>query len=141
MQFREMIQSDVVFVAKHSISRSIFSKEPAVTDYSYCLEDNETILGVGGIRLINLTTAWAWLDITKFAEKHVIVFYRVIKDWMEFLCRQHKIRRLQIYVETDFPKAVKMAEHLGFHREHIMPKFIDDKPAYLYVQFFDLREK
>lgn len=137
MLFRELVQSDIDYMANHSVSRGIFSKMPQQTEFSFCLEDKGKILGVGGVRLINLTTSWAWVDLTHYAGEHIITVYRVIKEWMEILARDKGIKRLQAYVEVDFPKSKRMVEHLSFHQEHIMPKFVGEKSAYLYVRHFD----
>jgi len=135
MNFREMTQSDVEFMKEESLGRGILTKQPEVTDYTFTLEHEGKILGVGGIRLILPTTAWAWVDITKYAEGHMILGYRVIKKWMESLVAEHGIKRLQAYVEPDFPEGIRMVEHLEFERESILEKFLPDgRDAFLYVR-------
>lgn len=134
MNFREMIQSDVDFVKDHSVSRGIFYKQPEVTDFSYTLEHEGEILGIGGIRLINPTTAWAWIDMTHYAGNHIIAVYRVIKEWMDILCKEKGIKRLQAYIEMDFPEAIRMVRHLGFKEESVMKNFMGDKDAFMFVR-------
>lgn len=136
MIFRELTQTDIDAVKDKSISKGILHKQPETIDYNYALEHKGKVLGIGGIRLINETTTWAWVDMSKDAEEHIITVYRVIKEWLEILARDKRIKRLQAYVEVDFPKAVRMVEHLGFHQESVMPKFVGEKSAYLYVRFF-----
>jgi len=135
MEFRELKQEDIEAVKNNSISRGILSNQPEIVDYNYTLEHKGKILGIGGIRLINMTTAWAWVDLTHYAGEHIITVYRVIKEWMEILAKDKGIKRLQAYVETDFPEAVRVVEHLGFHQESVMPKFVGNKFAYLYTKF------
>ena len=132
MIFREMLQSDIDFVKDHSVSRGILGKQPERTDYCYALEHEGKILGIGGIRLINMTTAWAWVDITDCAGEHIIVGYRVIKEWMDILTKEKGIRRLQAYIDPDFPEAVRMIEHLGFEYEFTMKDFLPNGDAYMY---------
>lgn len=134
MKFRETTQADLDFVANNSVSRGICSKQPKSIDYCYTLEHEGKPLGIGGFRLINLTTAWCWVDMTHLAGGHIIVCYRTIKEWMAKFTEEHKLKRLQAYVEPDFPEAIRMVEHLGFERESIMKNFINDKDVYMYVK-------
>lgn len=136
MEFRELTQADIDVVKNNSISRGILHKQPEIIDYSYCLKHEGKVLGIGGIRFINQTTAWGWVDISKDAESRIITSYRAIKEWMEVLCRDKGIKRLQCYVEMDFPEAIRMVEHLGFEQESIMPRFVGEKSAYLCVKHF-----
>lgn len=137
MDFRELKQEDIEQLKGKSISKGILREQPETIDYSYCLEHEGKVLAIGGVRMINTTTAWGWVDISKESEGFIINVYRVIKEWMEILCKKKGITRLQAYVECDFLKAVRMVKHLGFHQENIMPCFVGRKSAYLYVHFFD----
>lgn len=137
MEFRELKQEDIEAVENDSISRGILSKQPETIDYSFCLEHEGKILGIGGIRLINLTTCWCWLDLTHYLSEHIVTAYRVISEWMEILAKDKGIKRMQCYIEVDFPESVRMVKHLGFAQESIMPKFVGEKSAYLYVKYFD----
>lgn len=134
MEFRETTQADLEYVADHSVSRGIQKYQPEQVDYCYTLEHEGQVLGIGGFRLINLTTAWCWVDITHLAKNHIIVCYRVVKEWMDIFVKEHNLKRLQAYIEMDFPQAVRMAQHLGFKKESIMKNFIGDKDAFMYVK-------
>jgi hypothetical protein len=136
MIFRQMNQKDVEYMKNHSVSRGILKNQPDNIDFCYALEHEGKLLGIGGLRLINPTTAWCWVDMSDNAEGHIITVYRTIKKWMYEFVELKKIKRLQAYIEPDFPKAVRMAQHLGFYKESIMTKFIGDKDAYLYVRIF-----
>ena len=107
-----------------------------MTEYSYSLEHEGKLLASGGFRLINLTTAWCWLDQTHHAGSHIQTMYRVIKEWIDIFVKDKGIKRLQAYIMQDFPEAIRLVEHLGFRRESVMQNFIDDKPAYMYVKFY-----
>lgn len=134
MNFRETTQEDLEFVANHSVSRGILKRQPECIDYCYTLEHEGKPLGIGGFRLINLTTAWAWIDMTDRVGGHLIPAYRVLKEWIEIFIKEHRIKRLQAYVEMDFPEAIRMVQHLGFEKESIMKNFIGDKDASMYVK-------
>ena len=131
-----MLESDVEFVANHSISRGIFHKMPERTEWSYALEHDGKVLGIGGMVMITPTVAWCWIDLTHYAAEHITSVYRVIKEWTEILAKDKGIRRAQAYVDCSFPEAIRTAQHLGFVRESVMPNFIDDKPAIMFVRFF-----
>ena len=134
MEFRQATQEDLAFVADHSISRGIQKLQPEQTEFMYTLEHNGDPLGIGGFRLINTHTAWCWLDMTDRAGGHIIVFYRVLKEWIDQFIADHKLTRLQAYVECDFNEAINMVQHLGFHKESIMKNFMGDKDAFMYVR-------
>ena len=136
MNFRETTQEDLVFVSNHSVSRGILKRQPECIDYCFTLEHEGNPLGIGGFRFINTTTVWCWLDMTDLAGTHIIVAYRVIKEWMEIFVKEHGIKRLEAYVEIDFPEAIRMVKHLGFHQESIMRSFVDDKDAFLFARIF-----
>lgn len=136
MKFRETTQSDFEYMKDHSISRGILKSQPNEIEFTYALEHEGKLLGIGGIRLINCTTAWAWIDMTTDVGNHIIVVYRVIKEWMEKLVEEKGLRRLQAYIEPDFPEAIRMAQHLGFHKESILERFLSDRDAYLFVRIF-----
>lgn len=136
MEFREMTKSDVEFVAKHSISRGVFGKMFRQTDFSWSLEHEGKILATGGIQLINPVAAWGWIDLTEYAQVRIFTVYRVIKEWMEKFCEDNKIKRLQAYIETDFPQAKRTVKHLGFEFESVMKNFMGDKDAHMYKRIF-----
>jgi len=134
MNLRNATEADLRFVAEHSISHG--PKEcPSSIDFVYALEHDGDLLGVGGIKLLNATTAWAWFDLTEYARHHMKDTYRVIRDWMEKLMKTHNLTRLMAAVECDFGEAIRTAEHLGFHIEGVMENFFGDKSAYCYAKF------
>lgn len=134
MQFKETTQEDLDFVAEHSVSRGIQKQCPEQIDYCYTLEHEGKPLGIGGFRLINTTTAWCWFDMTDLAGKHIVVCYRVIKEWADIFIKEHGIKRLQAYVECDFPEAIRMVQHLGFELESRMKNFMGNKDAFLFTR-------
>ena len=133
MDFREATIKDIESVAKRSISRGC-RELPQNIDYVYALEHDGVVLGVGGVKLLNATTAWAWMDWTKEALRFKTWSYRTVKEWLDILIQQRGFRRLMAAVATDFPQAIDTVEHLGFHRESLMPGFYGDESAYLYVR-------
>jgi len=134
MLFREAIQSDIDYLSDHSVSMGCFGQMPERIDYVYTLEHEGKPLAVGGIKLLNLTTAWCWMDLTEEALKHRKRVYRTIKEWLDVLVEEKGLIRLMAAIRTDFQEAIRTVEHLGFYRESIMPKFSSGTDAYLYVR-------
>lgn len=134
MNFRETTKEDLEYMTGHSVSRGIQKHCPEQINYCYTLEHEGLPLGVGGFRLINCTTAWCWVDISDRAGSHLIASYRVIKEWIDLFAQEHGIKRLQAYIEVDFPEAIRMAKHLGFKWESDMECFIGDKDAFMFVR-------
>ena len=136
MRIREATKADILYVADHSASRGCFKDQPDQIDYIYTLEHEGDVLGIGGIKIINPTTAWCWVDVTVNGKKHMIMAYRTLKVWIDKLVEIHGLRRLMAAVGVDFPEAIRMIEHLGFVREYTMEQWSGDKPAHLYGRIF-----
>ena len=137
MEFGELTQVDIDAVKDNSISRGILSKQPQKIDFSYALRHRGKVLGIGGIRLINETTCWCWLDLSKDAKEHIIAVYRVVREWFEILMKDKGIVRAQCYIEANFEEAIRLAKHLGFRYESTMSNFIGKKPAFMFVKMME----
>lgn len=135
MEIREAIQSDIDYlVAGNSTSRNCFDEQPEKIDFVYTLEHEGKILVVGGLRLLNLQTAWCWMDFTEDALKMKKSVYRAIRIWLDTFVKDMGIVRLMCPVKTDFQQAISMVEHLGFSREVLMKRFYGENDAYLYTK-------
>lgn len=134
MLFRAMTTEDYEYLKDHSASRGIFKNTPDVTEFSYSLEHDGKLLASGGYRLINETTAWAWIDLTHDAGNHILSLYNATKKWTEEFVKDKGIKRLQAYIDPNFPEAIRLAQHLGFERESNMKNFYGDRDALLYVR-------
>lgn len=132
MEFREARKEDLDFVANHSISRG--KPNADCIDYVYTLEHEGEPIAVGGFKLMNYDTAWCWINLTYISKSHIIIVYRVIKEWIDIFVKEHNLTRLQATVECDFEEAIRMIEHLGFERESIMKKYVEGRDAYMYVR-------
>jgi len=134
MKLRESTIEDIEYVAERTASRGIHKDMPGQIDYFYTLEHEGRPLGIGAFKLINLFTAWCWLDTTKESRKHTPAVYRIMSEWMGIFTEEHGIKRLQAYVECDFPEAIRLVEHLGFKKESTMKKFMGDKDAFMFAR-------
>jgi len=136
MKIRETIQSDIDFMKDHSVSRGILKNQPEQMEFCYSLEHEGKLLCIGGFRLINLTTSWCWLDLSTEAGGHIRTVYRIIKEWIEEFAKDNNIKRLQCYIEPDFPEAIRTVQHLGFEKESILEGFLPNGNALLYRRLF-----
>ena len=134
MKLRPMTDTDAIYADNHSVSRGISSKEPPVVNFCQTLEDEGKIMAVGGIRLVNLTTAWCWVNLTDSAGEKPQTVFRAMQKWLDGMARTHGLNRLQAYVEVNFPEAIKMIELLGFYRESLMKSFVGNHDAYMYAK-------
>ena len=134
MRFRIATQADLEEVARTSISRGL-KEFPVSIDHVYTLEHNGHVLGVGGIKLLTPTTAWAWFDLAAESKQYMTVVYRVIRDWLDAMIHDFDLHRVMAAVDPTFAEAVRTVEHLGFLPESRMPRFFGDNEGVLYVKF------
>ena len=134
MLFRRAIQADLDYVGEHSVSMGCFGEMPEQIDFVYTLEHEGKPLGIGGIKLLNLTTAWCWMDLTEEALNRKKTVYRVVRDWLDILVEDMKLTRLMAAIRTDFEEAIRTVEHLGFYQEAVMKRYFDGNDAYLYAR-------
>jgi len=136
MEFRRATEADRRAVAEKSASRGCFGREPDIIDQVYALEHEGKVLAVGGLKIMNPTSAFCWMDLATEAKQHHMVFlYRLLRDFIDGVMEEHKIRRLMAVVEADFEEGIRLAEHLGFLQEFLMDDWIDGKAAWMYVRY------
>jgi RimJ/RimL family protein N-acetyltransferase len=63
--------------------------------------------------------------------------YRVIRDWIDNFTEEHNLTRVQATVECDFTEAITMVRHLGFRKESIMKRYVNNKDAFMFVKLGD----
>lgn len=134
MNVREATEADLKAMGERTISRGCLGQIPDTTDFVYALEHEGELLAVGGVRLMNASTAWVWADLTAQALENRIVLFRIIRDYIDSLMREKGLTRLMAAIEDDFPEAIRMAEHLGFVRESRMANWTGEKAAFMYVR-------
>lgn len=138
MEFRAATQEDLAFVRQDPF-------EGAVKDYpymecpdenTYCVLYENSIVAVGGLQVRWEGVGLLWLMLTASCKKdglHGLRALYAIRDKMHELIISNKLWRAEAVIRTDFPKAIKMIEFLGFKRNCKMEKFFPDKTdAYLY---------
>jgi RimJ/RimL family protein N-acetyltransferase len=133
MLIRDATKEDLDYAIEHSISRGE-KENPDAIEFVFALEDKDELLAVGGLKLLNMSTAWCWVNWTTDAFYRKKDAYRHTKGWLEQMCKTLKLRRLMAAVRMDFPGAINMVEHLGFERECEMKNFFGNESAYLYAK-------
>lgn len=136
MIFRELEEGDLEAVSERSISHGV-KEWPSFIDLSFALEHDGVVIGIGGLKMLNPASAWAWVDLTDIAAKNIYSAYRVISEWFEILVKKVGVTRVMAAVECDFDRAILTVEHLGFERESLMPGFFGDKDGWMYVRMFE----
>lgn len=140
MRIRELTIEDYDYVCEYGINRGVIKNQPEQLEYSYTLEHEGKVLVIGGIKLINHTTAMCWIALTCWAKEHIIDSYRVISEWMELICKEKQIRCLLAFVDAGFEAGERTVLHLGFDRKCRIDSFNGDSPADLYVRLFEVSE-
>ena len=133
---RDATQEDYEYIASHSISRGLCGKGPDQIDYIYTLEIDDVIMGIGGFRILNLATAYVWIDLSHDAAHHTLTLVKTLKATMASFVEEHKLRRLESHVSVDFPEAIRLLQHMGFTRECVIKNYMPDSDAFLYKRCF-----
>lgn len=138
MNFRQLQESDIAFMAEHAMfDKSHWKKPEGEIAYNYTLEHEGKVLAIGGFVMIGKTCAIPWFDLSEFAKENIIITYRVIAEWSENFCREKGVKRMMAFVEVGFEAGARFCEHQRFHIEHRMPKYEDDKPFDMWVKFIE----
>jgi hypothetical protein len=131
MQIRETIDEDFAFVTDGSLTEGE-KRYDERENYTYTMEHDGVIMCIGGFKMMNRSTAWCWLDISCEAEKHKLSMIRTIKGWIDAFAYEHKLKRIQAYVDAGYYEGLKFIEHLGFERESLMKDAMPNGDAIMY---------
>jgi hypothetical protein len=136
MDFRESTQADLDFAAEHSLYGGD-KDQPDRIDYAFTLDHGDYILAVGGFRMITNSTAWGWIELTEYMGPHLMATYRVISEYMDIFCENHKICRLQAWVRDGFKEGFRVMRHLGFEEEYMLHDFLGKgENAIMFVRYY-----
>lgn len=139
MNVRDATAADLLAMGSRSVSRGCLGEIPECTDFIYALEHDGELLAVGGVKLMNKTCGFVWLDLAAQALENQVVLLRILRDYIDGLMTDKGLTRLMAAVEEDFPEAVRLAEHLGFKRESRMENWTGELAAFLYVRLAGVR--
>ena len=136
MDFRVATQEDLDYVRQNPYELAVKnypdSKVPEVNAFSAIVDGK--VLGVFGLQV-----RWEGLGIfwmicrSEFLSLGVRTIITAVSRTINIMISDNNLYRAEMYVRTDFPKAARMAEFLGFNKECIMKQFFPDKnDSYLY---------
>lgn len=94
---------------------------------AWTLFEEEEIVACGGFVLEGWKTGTGWLFLSSLFYKRVLSCYRIIKAKIKEVEEQFNLQRLQVYVVTGRPKALDLAERLGFEAEGVLRHFGPEK--------------
>ena len=109
---------DFEYVKQNCVQKEVKDyPDPVIPANTYtCIFDGE-IVAVGGVRLFLPGVGEAWICMTKQSRKDGIfgiIACRAIKDKLDSLAVELKLRRCEAQVRADFTKAIRFTEALGF---------------------------
>lgn len=94
----------------------------------------DKLIAVGGIVWLWDGVGEAWVILHTNADEVKMGAYRAVRTLFFLLMEEGAYRRVQAMVRTDWERAVKMIEALGFVREGTMKAYFPDgTDAYLYA--------
>lgn len=135
---RNYKQGDISIVRQNPLEEAV-KKYPELRPgpLTWTAEKDGKIVAVFGFILMWAGVAEIWFMPTKDALKFKVEAYFCIKKKLDEKIKEHNLRRVQATVRTDYPRAKKMIERLGFKNEtpDAMKEFCPDKcDAYLYAR-------
>lgn len=118
--------------------------EPAVKQYpeltarqpAYVAEWQNKVIAGGGVVMFWEGVGEAWLMFAKDAEKCGTQLIRAVSRMADIMMNKHGLKRLQAVVRTDFEKAIKLVELVGFTREGTLKNYCPDgADVYMYARY------
>ncbi len=130
MIIRDLQDGDLEFVRENPLEGAV-KNYPRMfpTPPAYTIIFDDEIVGVGGMIILWKGVAEMWLMLTANCRKEGffgIIAFEAIKNKVDEMLEEHKIRRAQCTVRVDFPKARKMVVALGFTLEGLMKCYCPD---------------
>lgn len=130
IEIRDLQNGDIEYVRENPLEGAVKNYPkmiPTPPAFTALFEDK--IVGVGGLLILWDGVGEMWLMLTADCKREGIfgiMALQAIKDKVDELIREHKMRRVQCTVRVDFPKARKMVEALGFTLEGLMRCYCPD---------------
>lgn len=130
IEIRDLQDGDIEYVRDNPLEGAVKNYPkmiPIPPAFTALFEDK--IVGVGGMIILWDGVGEMWLMLTADCKREGIfgiMALQTIKDKVDELIREHKMRRVQCTVRVDFPKARKMVSSLGFTLEGLMKCYCPD---------------
>ncbi len=135
---------DFEYVKQNCVQKEVKDyPTPVIPANTYtCIFDGD-IVAVGGVNLVLPGVGEAWIMLTKQVRKDGIfsmIAYHAIKDKLDALAVELKLRRCEAQVRADFTKAIRFTEALGFSNPYERRfYFPDGTSSLLYEKIYDER--
>lgn len=133
MILRNATQSDLDYIAGNNISDGL-KEHPADINVLVTIEDAGRVMAVGGLKMMNPTSAWCWINLTPQAVESIHSVYRMIGDWINKIIEDKGLIRVMAAIDPKREDCIRLCEHLGFEKESIMLDFFGRQPALMYVR-------
>lgn len=99
---------------------------PAVT----MLQGGE-VVACGGVTMLWRDVAEAWMRTSPLVETHPVALVRTVRRFLGTVWRNLALKRLQCVVRSDYDRALRFAEHVGFRREAFLHRYGPDGADYI----------
>ena len=130
MIIRDLQDGDIEYVRENPLEGAVKNYPKMIpTPPAFTVIFEDKIVGVGGMIILWDGVGEMWLMLTADCKREGIfgiIAFQAIKNKVDELITEHKMRRVQCTVRVDFPKARKMVEALGFKLEGLMKEYCPD---------------
>lgn len=136
IEFRIATQEDIDYVRANPYEDAVknYPKTEVPTTNAFVAIDKGKVLGVFGLQIRWQGLGMFWLICRReFIRLGTRTIITTVRDTVDFMIKENNLYRAEMYIRTDFAKAARMANFLGFEKEGIMKHFFPDKSnAFLY---------
>lgn len=127
---KDMKEEDLQYVRENPLESAV-KNYPEMTPVppAFTVIFDDKIVAVGGMIILWDYVGEMWLMLTKDCKREGIfgmIAFETIKNKVDELIEEYKIRRAQCTIRTDFPKAKRMIEALGFEQEGLLRNYTPD---------------
>lgn len=139
IKIRDLQNGDIEYVRENPLEGAVKNyPKMTPTPPAFTAEFEGKIVGVGGMIILWEGVGEMWLMLTADCKREGvfgIMAFETIRNKVNELIVEYKMRRVQCTVRIDFPKAKRMVEALGFRQEGIMLEYCPDScDVYLYAR-------
>jgi len=78
------------------------------------VDDDNNVLGVGGVYPLWEKAGSAWLFVNKDIERYKVALYKILLEYMDILIHKYNIEMLTVNCLDGSLKANNLISHLGF---------------------------
>jgi len=94
-----------------------------VSGPAYTIIIDGSIVFCGGVILTGWNRGEAWTLMSDLFYKYPKSCYKICKNQLNEVIKEHGLKRVQAVIDVDFEDGVRFAEHLGFEKEGILKSY------------------